>query len=194
MFAIALQLDPANRKIRLAIAGNQGVEDKVVDHITNIWAKLRALSNEYAENRGREWNEGGESPEVPGEIGIPLKVAIFREVYLFSLEKHLKRAGKWKDGFLVVMREFAKSRRGTPLRSFDLDLHGTAAPLFLLLKSLNELHVHPGNDLTYDEWKTMYNYSMLVSQGVERVLGKRFSCEVLASQLKGILFCFPLPY
>lgn len=203
--ATALQLDRVNCKTRLIIAQNRGPDEKVVRHITSVWAKLQILSSAYAENRraknmGMEQDEGGESLEILAEIGVPLKIEIFREVYLFSLAKHAKRVRKWKDGLLAFMRKFGRSRRGQ-LRGFDLDLHETATPLFFLLKALNELHEHPERGLTRDEWADMYRLSMLVSGRVERVFGKgfkerrrKFACEALANELKGIFFCFLLPY
>jgi len=196
VYTIALQVNAANCKIRLSMAGNKGVEDKVVNHITNIWAKLQDLSNQYAENRGGEPKKGEKSPAVPDEVGIPLRIEIFREVYLFCLKKHIKRVSKWKDRFVAFMREFSERRKGTFLRGFDRDLHQTATSLLLLLKSLNKLYVYLGTKLRDDKWQTMYDKNILASEGVERVLGKKLgeklACEALASELIGIIFRFPL--
>ena len=192
VYATALQLDRGNRKIRLVIAGNKGVEDVVVEHLTNIWTKLRDLSNEYAKNRGGDPSAGVEKPpDMPAKIGIPLKVAIFREVYLFSQAKHLGRMRKWKDDFVLFMRAFGKSFKVDELSGLTLKLQKTATPLLLLLKELDQL---PQKHFTEAQWVKMLNYSITVNQGVQRIFSDTFFCEFLAIELKGILFSFPLLY
>ena len=192
VYATALQLDRRNRKIRLVIAGNKGVEDVVVEHLTNIWTKLRDLSNEYAENRGGDSGAGVEkSPDMPGKVGIPLKVAIFREVYLFSQAKHSGRVRKWVSDFVLFMKAFGKKFKTGDLSGLNLELHNTATPLLLLLGALRQL---PQKHLTEDEWVKMLNYSITVNQGVQRIFSDMFFCESLAMELKGILFSFPLLY
>ena len=64
VFAVAMQLDCVNGLIRLTIAGNRSVEDKLVNHLTKLWGKLRALSDDHAEKR-RPHEHGRKSPEVP---------------------------------------------------------------------------------------------------------------------------------
>ena len=190
VYATALQLDRRNRKIRLVIAGNKGVEDVVVEHLTNIWTKLRDLSNKYAENRGGDSSAGIEKLlDMPAKVGIPLKVAIFRKVYLFSQAKHLGRVRKWKDDFVLFMRAFGKNFKLGELSGLNLKLHQTATPLLLLLKELDQL---PQKHFTEDQWVKMLNYSITVNQGVQRIFSDRFFCEFLAIELKGILFSFPL--
>ena len=177
MVATGLQLDQANRKTRLIIAQNKGVDAVVVRHITSVWAKLQSLSNAYAENRrakNREQVEGGESPEVPANVGVPFKMAIFREVYLFSLAKHVNRVAKWKKDFLLFMQKFGLSCADAQPKGFELDLHETATPLLFLLQALNELYEHPERVLTNSEWEDLYRLSMLVTGKIERVLGTGF--------------------
>jgi len=64
VFAVAMQLDCVNRLIRLTITGNREIEDKLVNHLTKVWGKLRALSDEHAEKR-RQREHGRKPPEAP---------------------------------------------------------------------------------------------------------------------------------
>jgi len=275
VFAVGMQLDCVNRLIRLTIAGNHRVEDKLVNHLTKLWEKLRALSDEYAEGR-RSRGDGRKSPEVPygstGSVGhirqdpnradntyptgymgensevawiqraaqrlanevyenspmeslppgsaataasgitatsgsrstsvsdiwvaLPLKVEIFRDICLFSLEKHLNRVRKWGNEFILFMRAFVNRRVAVPRNDFEQNLLNVGTALTFLITSLTELAANPKEKLTIEAWKEMYSESMVVGGGLEAILAhnNKFGCEFLAHELNGILFCSILPY
>jgi len=81
--AVALQFDPEKQMVRLTIAENHEVEDRLVKDITNIWGKLQTMSDRYAVLK-----EPGDcvenTPEIPAGLDAPLKLEIFRDMCLFS--------------------------------------------------------------------------------------------------------------
>jgi len=187
VFAIAMQMDSTNRLIRLTIAENHEVEDKLIGHLTSVWGKLQALSDEYTEIRPLE--EGrGESPPVPSGVASVLKVEIFRDLCLFSLTKHMARVRKWGNGFIVFMRAFAGQREETELDDFEQRFLNVGSALCFITYTLIELAADTEKTLTMREWRLMYSESMVVSHGLEQILahGNGSSCEYLADKLKGI--------
>ena len=192
--AVALQLDSEKQIVRLTIAENCEVEDQLISHLTNIWGKLQTLSDKYTKHREPDLS-GCMSPEIPQEIAVPLKAEIFRELCLFSLNKHMSRVCKWGNEFLLFMRAFNKSRRGVDLDEFEQNLYDVGTALIYLITSLADLDANPEKELTMD-WEEMFGESMVVSAGIGAVLANKSGqcCEVLASKLQGIFFCSVLPY
>jgi len=188
--AVALQLDSEKQMVRLTIAENHEVEDQLVKHITNIWEKLQTLSDRYAVVRKpRDCREN--SPEIPAGVETPLRLEIFRDMCLFSLNKHMTRVRKWGNKFRLFMRGFIKSRRGIDLDEFEQNLYDVGAALLYLTSSLADLGANPEKQLTMDQWKKMFYESLVVSKVIGAVLADRHSigCEALANELQGILFC-----
>ena len=192
--AVALQLDSKKHMVRLTIAENCVVKDQLASHLTNIWRKLQTLSDKYTKHRGSDWSECI-SPEIQEGVAVPLKVEIFRDLCLFSLNKHMSKVRKWGKKFLLFMREFIKSRRGVDLDEFEQNLYDVGTALLYLTTSLAGIDANPEKQLTID-WGKMFVESMVVSGGVEAVLTNRRGqcCEVLASKLKGIFLYSILPY
>ncbi|RPA92455.1 hypothetical protein L873DRAFT_1794227 [Choiromyces venosus 120613-1] len=183
--AIALQLKPDTKEIRLTIAENQDVADSLVNHLYNIWRKLQALSDEYAGQRKAEW-DGDEmlSPVIASDVARPLKIEIFREIYKFSLEKQKKRVNKWLRALCDFMEELEKRRAGVALEGFEWNLYNAVVALVLALKLVFK---HSENQLTDDEWEQVYWQSMTANLEAKLVLADRhgLGCDALAQELNG---------
>ncbi|RPA88808.1 hypothetical protein L873DRAFT_1823992 [Choiromyces venosus 120613-1] len=183
--AIALQLKPDTKEIRLTIAENQDVADSLVNHLYNIWRKLQALSDEYAEQRKAEW-DGDQmlSPVIPLDVARPLKIEIFREVYKFSLEKQKKRVNKWFRPLCDFMVELEKRRAGIALEGFERNLSNAVVALVLALPLVFK---HSETQLTDDEWEQVYWQSMTANMDAKLVLADRhgLGCDTLAQELNG---------
>ncbi|RPA96385.1 hypothetical protein L873DRAFT_1239130 [Choiromyces venosus 120613-1] len=181
--AVALQLNSKERQIRLTIAENREVEPSVVDHLYSVWGKLQALSNEFAAKGGSDTNGEG-SPDIPGDVALPLRVNIFREIYQFSLEKQMKRVTKWWSRLLDFVKELAK-RRGEDLQGVESNLYYVVAGLHSVLQLVRRLHRNPTRGLTDDEWEVVHDHSMWANENVGLVLAdrKHFGCEILAQEL-----------
>ena len=184
--AVALRLNPKKQEIRLTIAGNQEVEPCVVDHLKSVWEKLQALSNAFAARRWSGKNEEG-SPDISEDIAV----GIFREIYEFSMEKQMIRERKWVSGLASFMQLLAK-RRGVDLQGFESDLLDLLVGLVSALELVDKLRDYPVRGLTYDEWKMVYYFSMLVNEKARLVLAdrKNIGCETLAQELNGKLNLF----
>jgi len=192
--AVALQLDSKKQMVRLTIAENREVEDQLASHLTNIWGKLQTLSDKYTKHGGSDWS-GCISPEIPQKVAVPLKVEIFRDLCLFSLNKHMSRVLKWGKKFLLFMRAFNESRKDVDLDEFEQNLYEVGTALLYLTNSLADLDANPEKQLEMD-WEEMFVESMVVSGGVGAVLANKRGqcCEALASEIKGIFFYSIPPY
>ncbi|KAG0634368.1 hypothetical protein HOY80DRAFT_533270 [Tuber brumale] len=191
--AVALQFKHGTKEIRLTIAENKDVGDSLVNHLYNIWGKLQALSDEYARQRveARHGNQGTEeldgdpipSPPIPLEVGQPLKIEIFREVYKYCLEKYMKRVKKWLGGLSNFMEELYECRTGVGLGRFEQDLTEAVITLVLALKLAFK---RSERKLTKDEWEEVYWQSMNAKKKTKLVLADShgLGCERLARELK----------
>ncbi|KAG0636798.1 hypothetical protein HOY80DRAFT_324446 [Tuber brumale] len=192
--AIALQFKHGTKEIRLTIAENKDVGDSLVNHLYNIWGKLQALSDEYARQRAeaRHGNQETEeldgdpipSPPIPSEVGLPLRIEIFREVYQYCLEKYMKRVKKWSGGVSNFMEELYERRTGVGLGGFEQDLSRAVITLVSALKLVFKLSER---ELTDDEWEKVYWRSMNSNYKAKLVLADShgLGCERLARELKG---------
>ncbi|PUU73088.1 hypothetical protein B9Z19DRAFT_1069257 [Tuber borchii] len=185
VYAVALQVDPVNQKIRLTIAGNQGVPVYLKAHLVKVWGKLQELSTQYAENRGLDPNSE-RSPRVPKGVALPTRVDIFRDICQFSLEKLVTRGEKWRAGLSHFMRQLVKHRK-TGLQGVELDLFHATLGLLKLHKSLSGLHLDSKKEFTHKEWVDIYQESMWASKCTQRVLeyDNGTGCEKLARKLGG---------
>jgi len=191
VYAVALQLDSVNEKIRLTIAGNQGVPDYLKAHIASVWGKLQELSSQYAENRGLDPNIE-RSPRIPKGVALPLRVALFRDICQFSLGKLVARGEKWRTGLSHFMRQLGKRRRAG-LQGFELNLFHSTVGLLQLQKALRELYLDSDKKLTDDQWVELHNESMWACRCTQRVLehDRGEGCEKLAKMLAGTSLLTP---
>ncbi|RPA96125.1 hypothetical protein L873DRAFT_1845502 [Choiromyces venosus 120613-1] len=185
--AIALQLNSQKQEIHLTIAENQEVKDSLINHLTNIWAKLKALSDEYAKQRvGRPDKHEGKSPEMSMDMALPLEVEIFRDIHLYSLEKQMKRVKRWKDDLCIFMTHLLERRGSVDLQGIELNLYNIVVGLILTLKLIYRLYDNPQNELTHQEWEMIYSNSLCIGENMTLVLVDRnwSGCENLAWELK----------
>jgi len=204
--ALALQLKPGSKEIRIMIAENQDVGDSLVNHLYNVWGKLQALSEEYAGHRAEAWDENQRTKEldkdpmllqeIPFEVGQPLKIEIFRDIYQYCLRKQMKRSRKWLGKLSNFMKELDKRRKGTGLGGSEQNLLKAGVALMFALKLVSKLS--RGKQLTDREWEEVYWQSMSANKSVKLVLVDKgeLGYQKLASELKGmrlvllILFSF----
>ncbi|RPB04245.1 hypothetical protein L873DRAFT_1460033 [Choiromyces venosus 120613-1] len=185
--AIALQLNSQKQEIRLTIAENQEVRPGQVNHLTKVWEKLQTLSGEYAKQRGSRWDKHeGMSPEIPWDVAFSLRAEIYSDIYQYSLKKQMKRITKWKDGLRLFLVHLLEHRGGANLEGFELNLFNAALGLRATLKLIGKLHDNPQNQLTDDQWKTIYEQNTWVTENVRLVFvdGGRMGCESLVNELE----------
>jgi len=187
--AIAIQVDAQNHKIRLSIAQNDGVPDQVEIHLSNIWQKLQILSEMYAAEQPESNPYMERSPKkIPKGVALPLRVELFRDICMFTLEKLITRGDRWKPGLCRFMQQLMRYRKGRSLQGFEQDLFHAAIGLLELLKSLRQLYTDPQKHFTDDEWIEIYHESMWASKCAKRVLeyDNRNGCEKIAKRLAGM--------
>jgi len=193
--AVAIQLNSETQEIHLSIAANQTDKEKLVSHLTAVWGKLQALSNTYAEERSGKLNLcGRKSPEIPEDVGLPLRIEIFRDIYQFCMGKQMKRMRKWLEGLNSFMRHLLQRRGDTDLKGTESNLFYVVVGLFTVVKLLTRLHDNPGTQLADDEWEEIYMQSMWATENATFALKNRNRCETLAQEVKGILLFSPLLY
>ena len=201
--AIALQLKHGTKEVRLTIAENKDVGDSLVNHLYNIWGKLQALSDEYVGQRAEASDENQKieeldrdpspSPPIPPGVGQPLKMEIFREVYKYCLEKHMKRVEKWCGGLSNFMKELGEHHTSVDLRGLEQILSKAVIGLVLAQELVFKLSER---DLTDGEWEKLYWQSMYANDQAKLVLtdSHGLGCEKLARELKGMLLLFPISF
>ncbi|RPA97099.1 hypothetical protein L873DRAFT_1147938 [Choiromyces venosus 120613-1] len=178
--AVALQLDSQKKEIRLTIAENQRVTKALLDHLCNVWGNLQTLSNEYAEQRTG-------ASDQPMHMALTLKIQIFRDIYLYSLKKQMKRINKWFQNLGQFVKVLLNSRGSSNLQGFEVNLFDAVVALLTPLELVCKLHDNPQSQLTDEQWAQVYRLSMKANEHVRVVLADRggTSCEVLAEELKG---------
>ncbi|KAG0641770.1 hypothetical protein HOY80DRAFT_710529 [Tuber brumale] len=192
--AIGLQLNSREQEIRLTVAENKKVTDGLVNHLILVWGMLQALPVQYVKNRGGRWDKP-RSPEMPKEVGLPLKKEIFRKIYKYSLEKQMKRIDKWSGRLRGFMKELLKRRVSLDLQGFELSLYKAVVALLLAVEKVSKLRNNPKDQLTESEWELVYFQSILANKHVRIVLAdrKEFGCEILAQELGDYLSEDPFP-
>ncbi|KAG0138502.1 hypothetical protein HOY82DRAFT_630992 [Tuber indicum] len=185
--AAALQLNSQTQEIRITLAHNQGVEDRLVCHLTNIWRKLQALSDEYAKLRVAELDEHRvATPDTPPMVARSLRIEIFRAIYQYCWGKQLKRVRKWHEGLRRLISQLFKQRAGVALEGFELNLCNAVYALSLAQDSLYRHHKNPGIPLTQEEWEMAYSQSVMANDDLKLALADShgFGCDILAMELK----------
>ena len=195
--AIALQLDSQNQKIRLTLAENREVGDNLVEHLTSVWGKLQNLSDEYAKQRTQEPEDLlAKSPPIPPNVANDLKVAIFRKIYQYSLEKHMKRIGKWWASFTGFIAEFLQCRPVDNRERLEWHLYHAAVALVLAVELAGRLGGDAEGALTNGEWELLYRQSMQANEHARLILDADdgLDCEALALKILGIPFLLPITF
>lgn len=143
--AIALQVSSQEHTINLTIAENGYVSSKLEAHLWSVWRKLQDLSHMYEAGR-----EEGSSKEATQRVTFPLRVAIFSEIYHYSIEKQMKRVHKWWHGLMVLFTRLIKFRKGEPPEGIEEDLCEVICVLNSIFRVVRELQI-PGVGLTQDQ-------------------------------------------
>jgi len=195
VIAVALQLDPRKEEICLTIAENQSVAKTLLAHLRNVWRNLQTLSNEYAKHRDRGSDKPSyqlHSPDMPMHVARPLKIQIFRDIYLFALDKQMKRVIKWFQKLGNFMKALVR-RRGL-LQGFELNLFNAMVALLAALELVYKLDNNPQSQLEEEEWAMLYLQSMKANEDVRVVLAARdgTGCEDLTAELKGMSLLLPI--
>ncbi|RPA94777.1 hypothetical protein L873DRAFT_1846363, partial [Choiromyces venosus 120613-1] len=181
--ALALQLRSQERRIRLTIAENDDVKDSLVPYLTRVWGKLRALSKEYARQRAagedpQRWNGfRGDSPSMPPDVGLSLRVDIFREIFQYTMQKNQRRGGKWRHRFAALVRQLHKVRGG--------NLHGLEKKLESAFLGLDHAYyLLSKQSLTEEDWLHIMTIMSVAADRAKLVTEDNWTCEMLANELK----------
>jgi len=187
--AVALKFNSQTQEIHLTAAASKTNGEKLVSYITAVWRKLQALSDEYAERRDEELNlSGRKSPEIPGDVALPLRIKIFRQVYEFCIRKEMKRKKKWLRRLNSFVRQLIEHRGDADLlEGSEVNLYHVVVGLFRVLRLLMKFEDNPGTELTDLEWEEIYMQSMWVTENASLALADGKRCEILAQEIQGIL-------
>jgi len=99
------------------------VKENLVNHLTQIWEKLRALS--YANSRQKA---GG--LVIGKDVVSRLELEVFRDIYLFSLRRQVKRIEKWWAEFGKFVKKLLLKRGGKGnIKGFELSLYNVVVAL-----------------------------------------------------------------
>ncbi|PUU77574.1 hypothetical protein B9Z19DRAFT_1085909 [Tuber borchii] len=190
VIAVGLQMNHETNEIRLLIADNHHVSQALLHHLNKVWRKLQSLSDRYAEHRvrtGRSENPQYQvvSPDIPIQVAA-LKVEIFRDVYLYSLQKQMRRVDKWFQRLGKFVRALLERRGPSNLDDFEQNLSDTVIVLLIALKLVCKLRDNPETPLTDTEWAVVCSHSMAANENVGGLLADRneSGCEILAEELK----------
>lgn len=136
---------------------------------------------------GGTYSSGRASPEIPGNVALPLRTEIFRDIYQFCMKKQIKRIKKWLGGLNSFMRQLMEDRGETELKGSELNLYYVIAGVFTILRLLMKLHDdNPGILLADGEWEEIFKQSMWVTENATCALEDGNYCELLAQELTGI--------
>ncbi|KAG0127138.1 hypothetical protein HOY82DRAFT_82199 [Tuber indicum] len=189
VIAVALQLDNKKKEIRLTIADNKQVSWTLLKHLRKLWKNLQTLSDNYAWRR----NGGSDNPEypleppdIPVQVAHILKVQIFRDIYLYSIRKQIRRIEKWFQKLGEFMTVLLDTRGYPNLQGFEVNLFNGVTSLLVALELVAKLRDNPGSQLTDQEWAEVYRQSLMANEDVRVVLAAEHGvgCEVLAKELK----------
>jgi len=195
VIAVALQLDHQKEEMCLTIAENQDVRKGLPNHLRNVWRNLQTLSNEYASQRGPDKPEYQlETPPMPEGVALTLKKQIFRDIYLYSAEKQMRRIKKWFHELGIFVKALVRRRGFSNLQGFEVNLYNAVLALLRAMEPVFKLRDNSSSQLTNAEWAKVYNQSMKANEDVRVVLDARdgTECEVLAEELKGMPFLLPI--
>ncbi|KAG0124159.1 hypothetical protein HOY82DRAFT_618254 [Tuber indicum] len=156
--AIALQLKPGTKEIRLTVAENQD-----------------ALSDEYAGQRAEAWDEDERSEELDEDQMLSPEIPL-----------EMKRVKKWLGDFSNFMEKLHKHRMGVGLEGFERNLFKAVIALVLGLELVFKHSEKQLTDDEWEEvyWQSMKaNEEAKLVLADSKGLG----CEILARELKGDL-------
>ncbi|KAG0138530.1 hypothetical protein HOY82DRAFT_595655 [Tuber indicum] len=181
--AFALEANPTEKEITLTIAENKTVQVGLDTYVREVWEGLKQLSIMYASSRPEGLDENGRMPEVPRNIGLPLKAQIYRTISRHTLPKQLKRVEGLKGPLGEFMDELLEYRGDICPPDFVEDLFAFVQGVDKIAHFLHKLQ--NGRDPTDAEWETIFLSSMAVSDVADMVLTSRdhVGCEKIAEKI-----------
>jgi len=109
---------------------------------------------------------------------ISSKVAIFRDIYRFYMEKQIKRMDKWLCGLTSLVKQLIQLCGGKKnLQGFELNLHRASVLLQPKRKLLPRLYHDPQTELKDAEWEKIYRRTLLVAKRAALALDRN-GCEI----------------
>lgn len=192
--AVALQMNPRDRELRLTIAGNRTVEEQTVQYLRRVWELLRTLSHQYAGYRHDEvdaWvrdNYREDSPDTPVTEAITAtKIDILALVYPFTLRKNIKRIEKCWPKLFAFTKRFRAARRGKKQDEYEEAFLKTIFFMRGVVAQLRKEFKTPGS-ITWDSWAQIELAMDGAVMGAKVVLDHHYKCEVWANEHRGKLF------
>ncbi|KAG0138500.1 hypothetical protein HOY82DRAFT_595541 [Tuber indicum] len=181
--AFALQADSPKQAITLTIAENKNVQAGLDTYVKEIWEGLRKLSIEYGSSEPKGSDEDRKAFNVPHEIGLALKVELYRTITQHTLPKQLKRVEAFMEPLLKFMEELIMYRGDTYPQGFDENLGTFVQGMVQIASFLKDLQ--NGRVPTDEEWELMFLTSKTVSDEAAVLLsaGDHVGCENLAQEL-----------
>lgn len=186
VIAVALQMDNKNKEVRLTIAENGKVSQDVIDHITEVWAMMRTLSDINNGLLLEPHSIRDPSPPVPHPTALtgPYLLEMTRQLYSFSIEKILKRFKKWWDGLKEFEIKFKLRKTALPgspeLKQHFLDMVLSMDDAHVTLNRIVANHGIP--EAEWDNMITMMDGAVL---DMDAIFDAAQICEVWAVQLNG---------
>lgn len=186
VIAVALQMDNENKEVRLTIAENGEVSQDVIDHITEVWAMMRTLSDINNGLLLEPHSIRDPSPPVPHPTALtgPYLLEMTRQLYSFSIEKILKRFNKWWGGLKEFEDKFKLRKTELPgsseLKQHFLDMVLSMDDAHITLNRIVASHWIP--EVEWDNMITMMDGAVL---DLDAIFDAAQICEVWAVQLNG---------
>ncbi|KAG0133377.1 hypothetical protein HOY82DRAFT_640979 [Tuber indicum] len=191
--ALAVQLCPREKEIRLTVAWSGEIDDKIPEYLSSVWAKLAMISQICATQRAPKTVHpaqgtlpiSSETDSTITEYGC--RVAMFREVYRFGLAKHISSMKKYSTGLGSFVQHLRK-RRGwrVELQGLENKIHNCyAATLGAIIWF--ETCAHSQIPIMDHEWDYAYSVMNLLIENCLPVLADDVTCENLVRELQGML-------
>lgn len=192
VLALAMQLDHVGRRIRLTIAGNNNVSEKVVRNLEAVWKILRDISVHQVErprvcgggstNKKKKRGKKGKSTvagKKPGSGDPTLLRRLQHTIYQFTSKILLSRF----DLHRLEFQKFATAFKKTAPKPDPAEEHRARKVLigvmnvieYTLIPLLHKLK--PNYNLKESEWRTICIMMDGVLHDCEYILGNEGFCE-----------------
>lgn len=192
--AVALQMNPRDRELRLTIAENTTVEEQTVQYLRRVWELLRTLSHQYAEYRhdwadSQKWdNYREDSPDTPVTQAITsTKIDILALIYPFTLRKNIKRIEKWWPKLFAFTKRFRAARREKKRDEYEEAFLKTIFFIRGVVAQLRKEFKTSGS-ITRDSWAQIELAMDGAVMEAKIILDHRYQCELWADEQKGRFF------
>lgn len=201
VLALGIQIDNAGRRVRLTIAGNHNVSEKILRNLEAVWKILRDISSHHVEclrvcsgesgkkKKRRRRKKTKSTEQNDGSRGEPdLLRKLQHTIYQFTPKILLSRFDLNRLGFVKLAAAFEK--KPDPVKEHRAAaetligvanvIQNTLVPLLQKLES--------NNDLDKSEWRTMCIMMDGVLHDCENILDRddKGFCEKLVIMAKDV--------